>query len=373
MPEAVLENLIRGYLSTNQPVYTFGWQGGEPMLMGLDFFRRVTDLQKKHGRTGTRIANGIQTNATLINDAAAEHFARYRFLIGCSLDGPAHMHDRYRRTTGGEPSQAAALKGIYHLVRHQVEFNILVLVTQANVQHAKEVYRYLVDQGFYYHQYIPCVEFDSKGTLLPFAITGRQWGDFMCEIFDLWYYRDRQTVSVRYFDSILQKLIDGSCNICTLGDNCCQYFVVEYNGDIYPCDFFVREDLKIGNIRDMSWGNAPTSTLYNDFGHQKSRCNAACITCDCRELCMGDCLKNRLYGNSEARNISWLCTGWQQLIRHTRDKLQDIADGIRESQIHADQRMLRSNAGRRRVGPSTGRNQSCPCGSGRKYKKCCGR
>jgi uncharacterized protein len=154
MPEAVLENLIRGYLSTNQPVYTFGWQGGEPMLMGLDFFRRVTDLQKKHGRTGTRIANGIQTNATLINDAAAEHFARYRFLIGCSLDGPAHMHDRYRRTTGGEPSHAAALKGIYHLVRHQVEFNILVLVTQANVHHAKEVYRYLVDQGFYYHQYI---------------------------------------------------------------------------------------------------------------------------------------------------------------------------------------------------------------------------
>jgi len=165
-PEAVLENLIRGYLSTDQPVYTFGWQGGEPMLMGLDFFRRVTD--------------------------------------------------------------------------------------------------------------------------------------FMCEIFDLWYYQDRRTVSVRYFDSLLQKRIDGSCNVCTLANNCCQYFAVEYNGDIYPCDFFVREDLKIGNIRDMSWENALTAPLYIDFGHQKSRCNPACMTCDCRELCMGDCLKNRFYGNSEA-------------------------------------------------------------------------
>jgi hypothetical protein len=234
-------SIIRGYLSTPQLVCTFGWQGGEPMLMGLDFFRRVTDFQQKHGRAGTRIANGIQTNATLIDDAAAEHFARYRFLIGCSLDGPAQMHDRYRRATGGGPSHAAVLRGINLLERHRVEFNILVLVTQANVHHAKEVYRYLVDLGFYYHQYIPCVEVDKTGTLLPFVVTGRQWGDFMCEIFDLWYYQDRQTVSIRYFDSILKKLIDGSCNICTLGNNCCQYFVVEYNGDIYPCDFFLEK------------------------------------------------------------------------------------------------------------------------------------
>lgn len=373
MPEAVLEKLIRGYLSTRQPVHTFGWQGGEPMLMGIDFFRNITDLQKKYGRPGTRIANGIQTNATLIDDAAAEHFARYRFLIGCSLDGPAQMHDRYRRTAGGGPSHAAVLKGINLLKRHRVEVNILVLVSQANVHHPKEVYRYLVDRGFFYHQYIPCVEFDSKGALLPFAVTGRQWGAFMCEIFDLWYYRDRRTVSVRYFDSILQKLIDGSCNICTLGDNCCQYFVVEYNGDIYPCDFFVREDLKLGNIMDISWADALATPLYNDFGIKKKRCNPACMACDCLDLCMGDCLKNRRCGNYETRNISWLCTGWQQLIRYTRNKLQDIADGIRESQIRADQRMLRSNADRRRTGSSTGRNQPCPCGSGRKYKKCCGR
>lgn len=372
MSETVLAKLIRQYLSYSQPVHTFVWQGGEPMLMGVNFFRKITDLQKKFSRAGARIANGIQTNATLIDDGAAEHFARHRFLIGCSLDGPAHIHDRYRRSIGGGSSHAAALKGINVLRRHRVEFNILVLVSQANVHAAKEIYRYLVDQGFYYHQYIPCVEFDAQGTLMPFAITGRQWGDFMCQIFDLWYPRDRRIISIRYFDSIIQKLIDGSCNACTIADNCCQYFVVEYNGDIYPCDFFVSEDLKLGNIMGMSWDEALASALYIDFGVQKSRYNPACLTCNCQDLCMGDCLKNRIYGNSEADNISWLCAGWQQLVRHTRDQLQVMADEIRESQIRADQRVLRSQAGRRMAGSSTGRNQPCPCGSGRKYKKCCG-
>ncbi|MCP4153559.1 MAG: SPASM domain-containing protein [bacterium] len=148
---------------------------------------------------------------------------------------------------------------------------------------------------------------------------------------------------------------------------------MEHNGDIYPCDFFVRENLKLGNIMDISWEEVLAAPLYKDFRIQKSRFNPACMTCNCRDLCMGDCLKNRIYGNSNARNISWLCTGWQQLIGHSRDKLQDLADGIRGSQIRADQKVLRSKAGRRRFGPGTGRNQPCPCGSGRKYKKCCDR
>jgi uncharacterized protein len=372
MSEAVLEKMIQGYMATIQPVYTFGWQGGEPTLMGLNFFREVIDLQKKYGRAGTPVANGIQTNATLIDDRFAEHLARYRFLVGCSLDGPAQIHDRYRRTRAGGPSHAAVLKGINILKRHRVEFNVLVLVTQANVHRARDVYSYLVDQGFYYLQYIPCVEFDEKGTLMPYAITGQQWGDFMCTIFDQWYLRNRNTVSVRNFDSILQKLIDGSSNICTLGDNCCQYFVVEHNGDIYPCDFFVQENLKIGNIMDMSWKDALRASIYNDFGTQKSCYNSSCTTCDCLDLCMGDCLKHRVYGDHAAQNQSWLCTGWQQLIRHTRDKLQVIAKELRERQISANQRELRSKADRRIRSARPGRNQPCPCGSNLKFKKCCG-
>jgi uncharacterized protein len=372
MSEAVLEKMIRGYLATDQSVHTFVWQGGEPMLMGIDFFHKIIELQKKHGRAGTRIANGIQTNATLINDREADFFARHGFLVGCSLDGPAQNHDWYRRTLGGGPSHAAVLKGIANLKRYGVEFNVLIMVTQANVNSAKDVYRYLIDQGIYYHQYIPCVEFDAKGSLQPYAIRGGQWGDFMCEIFDLWYSRDHQTVSVRHFDSILQKLVDGSCNVCTLADNCCQYFVVEYNGDIYPCDFFVREDLKLGNIMSMSWDETLFNKIYREFGTRKSHCEPACLTCDCWDLCMGDCPKYRVREPSGSHNISWLCNGWQQLIRHCRYNLQDMAENIRESQIRANQRLLRSKSSLGKIGSSTGRNQPCPCGSGKKYKKCCG-
>jgi uncharacterized protein len=146
-----------------------------------------------------------------------------------------------------------------------MEFNILVLVSQANVSRAREVYRYLVDSGFYFHQYIPCVEFDDRGKLLPFAISGPEWGNFLCEIFDLWYPHDIQSVSVRHFDSLLHKIVDSSVTVCTLSENCCQYFVVEHNGDIYPCDFFVRKNCKLGNITKTSWRRVISSSVYQSF------------------------------------------------------------------------------------------------------------
>jgi uncharacterized protein len=163
-------------------------------------------------------------------------------------------------------------------------------------------------------------------------------------------------------------MVDGSANICTLGNNCCQYFVVEHNGDLYPCDFYVRKDLKLGNIVDTSWEEALAAPLYKDFGVQKSRLNPACTTCDCLDLCMGDCLKHRAYGDHAARNLSWLCAGWQQLIRHTRDKLHDVAE-----EISRRQPVLRPKTSRSKTESKVGRNQPCPCGSGIKYKKCCGR
>jgi len=373
MSEEVLEAMIQGYMTTAQPVYSFGWQGGEPTLMGLGFFRKVTELQKKYGAAGSTVANGLQTNATLIDDAFAEHLAQYRFLIGCSLDGPAEIHDRYRRTVRGSPSHAAVLKGIEALKRHQAEFNILTLVSQANVRRARDVYHYLVDQGLNYHQYIPCVEFDEKGKQMPFAIDGAEWGDFMCEIFDLWYSRDIYTVSVRHFDSIIQKLIDGSNNVCTLGDNCCQYFVVEHNGDIYPCDFFVQRNLKLGNIMDTSWDQALDSSIYRQFGLQKSQWNSVCERCDCLDLCKGDCLKHRIYGGHSARNLSWLCIGWQQFIRHTRDKFHALAEKVRAKRLEDADLARQQRTVIRPKNVSVGRNQPCPCGSGKKFKKCCGR
>jgi uncharacterized protein len=285
------------------------------------------------------------------------------------LDGPAEIHDRYRLTIGGKPSHERVMKGIQTLKRHGVEFNILVLVSQANVRQAAEIYHYLIRQGFLYHQYIPCVEFDAEGNLLPFAINGDEWGDFLCNIFNEWYPRDIYRVSIRNFDAILQKMVDGTANICTMGRNCCQYFVVEYNGDIYPCDFFVEESLKIGNVMDISWDEALESKSYRDFGAQKTQWNRKCRSCDCLNYCRGDCLKNRLYAGNTAQNLSWLCDGWLQFYRYTRRKFHSIADEIqrkrKSSKILGD--------GKQSNPSISGRNTPCPCGSRKKYKKCCGR
>lgn len=373
MSETVLEHLIREYMATPQPVYTFGWQGGEPTLMGIDFFRKVIELQQRYGSNETLVANGIQTNATLIDDEFAEHLSRYHYLVGCSLDGPADSHDHYRRTRGGGPTHDAVLKGIRTLAQHGVEFNILVLVSQANVQRAKDVYHYLVDNGFYYHQYIPCVEFTEDGKRQPFAITDHQWGDFMCTIFDLWYPNDRNRVSVRYFDSLLQKMVDGTPNVCALAGNCCNYVVVEHNGDVYPCDFFVQESMKLGNIMQNSLAAIMAAPRYRQFGAQKAAFNKTCLACDYLNLCMGDCLKHRQPIGNNSRRLSVLCAGWKQIIKHTHDKLEEIAATIRfEQNINQKQGQL-PTGGVPLETVKIGRNHRCPCGSGKKYKKCCGR
>ena len=372
MTDSVLEQMIKSYLETPQPVYTFGWQGGEPTLMGIDFFRKVTQFQKEYGQSGKTVANGLQTNATRIDDPMADLFKKYRFLLGCSLDGPAKIHDQYRRTAGGQPTHARVLSGIETLERHRVEFNILILVSQSNVRHAREVYQYLVDKGFLYHQYIPCVEFDDDGKRQPFAISGEEWGEFLCELFDTWYPQDGHTVSIRHLDSLLLKMVDNQISTCNLGGNCCQYFVVEYNGDIYPCDFFVDPKLHLGNVMESSWEEVLSSPTYIEFGAQKTDWNSACSACDALDLCRGDCLKHRTYASLPPENLSWLCKGNKQFLHHARGTLNKLASDIRFQRM-ADTDLRRRDSVRNNPKfAAVGRNDPCPCGSGRKFKKCCG-
>jgi serine-type anaerobic sulfatase-maturating enzyme len=373
MSDDVLERLIQSYMETSQPVYSFGWQGGEPTLMGTEFFEKVVSLQKKYGKSGSNVGNGLQTNATLIDDRMAQLFGEYHFLLGCSLDGPPHIHDLYRRNLVGSPSYDMVLKGINALKRNKVEFNVLVLVSQANVKHAKEVYDFLVGQGYYFHQYIPCVEFDEKGNLLPFAITGEEWGDFLCDIYDQWYPKDTHTVSIRHFDSILTKLVDHTDNVCTMGRNCCQYFVVEHNGDIYPCDFFVEDPLKLGNIMEMSWEELSHSPVYREFGNQKSQWNKMCEQCEWLTLCNGDCLKHRVYGGHQPHHLSYLCSGWKVFFNHTQNGFDNLAGEITQKRRDEEQQAIANRADVTTNQGRVGRNAPCPCGSGLKYKKCCGK
>ena len=359
MDEHTLERVITSYLATSQKTHTFGWQGGEPTLMGLPFFRRAVELQKTVGRAGTKVANGLQTNGTLLDDEFAAFLAEYRFLVGVSLDGPPAIHDAERRSADGQGSHARVLAGIECLRQRRVEFNVLTLVHRANVARATEVYDYLVDHGFFYHQYIECIEFAGDGSLEPFAIDGASWGAFLCAVFDRWYARDTRRVSVRLFDTVLARLVDGVANTCSCGDDCRQYFVVEYNGDIYPCDFHVRSEWFLGNIQHGNWDDFLKHPRFAEFGARKRQGLAVCAACPFLELCQCDCPKNR--GGDPAQR-SQLCAGWKMFYAHTLPHFRELAEQIRcdrafvqreaERQLHVQQ------ADKRNAGP--GRNDRCP-------------
>jgi uncharacterized protein len=330
MSDEILEKTIASYLATRQAAsYTFSWQGGEPGLLGLGFFKKVVALQTRYGRPGSIVCNGFQTNGTLLSDELAAFFAEYKFLCGVSLDGPAQLHDHYRRTLDGKATHAGVLQGIERLRRHGVDFNILALVNDRTVKQPRELYGYFKKRGFFHQQYVPCVEFDRDGGLLPYAITGRAWGAFLCEIFDCWIGEDTLRVSIRLFDSILEYLVSGKRNACTMATNCRQYFVVEYDGSVYPCDFFVRDELKLGNVKDTSWRDLLAAPVYQRFGLEKANWCDECRACPHLPLCHGDCPKFRPAGEA-GRRKSVLCEGWLAFYAHALPRLQQLADALKE-------------------------------------------
>ena len=366
MDDATQEQLISSYMQTEQPQYVFNWQGGEPLLMGTAFYKRAVELQIQYGRRGAIVGNSIQTNATLIKDELAEFMAEYKFLVGISLDGPEELHNTFRRNTAGVGSHDLVLKGIECLNRNKVEFNILTLVNSANVHNGKEVFQYLRDMGIKYHQYIPCVEFDMDGNPQPWTIIGEEWGAFLCDIYDEWIRNDPYSISIRLFDAILTYLVDGYKSLCHMDNNCCQYLVVEHNGDIYPCDFFVEPSLKLGNVSTDKWEDIQSSEIYREFGKQKSIHADECSGCTYLQLCMGDCQKHRIDTGADAKQTSWLCEGWKIFYKHSIPGFKRLAQSIIE------QRNMISDTNNTFTRSSAGRNDPCPCGSGKKFKKCHG-
>lgn len=341
MSDSVLHTLIESYFKTEQPTYTLSWQGGEPTLLGQEFFQRVISYEIQYAKKGYAIGNGLQTNGTLLDTYFAEFLYKNRFLVGVSLDGPEEMHDRYRRRKDGASTHKHVLSGISHLNDHNVEFNILTLVNKENVQQPERVYQYLKERGHKYLQFIPCVEFDEFGKLQPYAINAEEWGNFLCEIFDIWFRNDRFEISIREFDDILNLLVNNQVTACTRGKNCCQYMVVEHNGDVYPCDFFVEENLKLGNIMENSWEEMQGAETYKDFGKQKLVLNKKCKRCKYVQLCNGDCLKNRMYAGNSPDNMSMLCNGEDKGLKkfytYTEKRFKKLVDFIRkDNSIHSN-------------------------------------
>jgi uncharacterized protein len=362
MSEEVLEQLIASYMRTDQNNhYVFGWQGGEPTLMGLNFFKKVVKLQIKYAPQGSAISNGLQTNGTLITDELARFFGEYKFLLGVSLDGPEYLHDYYRKTLSKKPTHTLVMRGIKKLRENNVEFNILTLINDITVKKGKEIYQYLRENGFFYHQYIPCIEFGDNVNLMPYSISGEDWGQFLCDIFNEWIKEDINNISIRLFDSILDLLVNNRYSICHMGNNCCQYFLIEYDGNVYPCDFFVRDNQLLGNILNNTWEVLLDSPLYHQFGNQKAKWNNSCFSCEYLLFCHGDCQKFRPGENSRA--LSLLCEGWKIFYNYSLPHFKKIADQIKKGYT--------TNISTLSKEKKIGRNEPCPCGSGKKYKNCC--
>lgn len=367
MSDEVLDRVITTYMATDQPQHDFCWQGGEPALLGVEFFRRVTDLQTLRGRPGSVVANCLQTNGTLIDGEFAAHLADYRFLVGVSIDGPPEFHDHHRRDRRGGGSHGAVMKGVAALRSRGVEPDALAVITRSSAGRAREVYGHLRELGFDHHQYIPCVEWDGDGELLPFALDGEAWGGFLRELFDAWWEEGAGRASVRWFDALIERLSGGPGSFCSMGRDCRRYFVVEHGGDVYPCDFFVDEDLRLGNVRDDPWTDLARSDRYRAFGERKRGWAEECGRCSWLSLCAGDCLKHRPGGGRETGARSLLCAGWKSFFEYALPRLESLAS---PPPPPAEEVFARAPAPERR--PGAGRNDPCPCGSGRKRKRCCG-
>lgn len=323
-----LELLIKKFMKIDQPVYSFLWQGGEPSLMGVEFYEKAIQLQKKYCPAGRKVFNAIQTNGFALNDKFIKHLQKNNFLVGLSMDGPQPVHDTYRVTRSGKGTHEKVLSTWKKLNSAGVETNTVTLVSASNVKHAPSIYQYFKEIGSSFHQYIPCVEFDKDGNLLPFAITAREWGAFLCELFNAWYQEDVARISIQYFDALMEKMAAGNNTICQLGNQCNSYFVVENNCDIYPCDFFVRNDLLLGNLKKISFPAMRKSEKYISFGATKVDISSRCRGCQYFKFCAGDCMKNRLQSTD---NRSHLCEGYKQFFEHSLDKLKTINRPFMES------------------------------------------
>jgi len=367
MSDEVLEELVRQVMSQGGEQVVFTWQGGEPTLMGLPFYERVVGLQIEHGRN-QHVGNALQTNGLLLDAGWARFLGRYNFLVGLSIDGPEHVHDRYRLRRGGQGTWADTVDRTKLLLDAGIAVNALAVINDYSVRFPQEIYELLKDIGLGHMQFIPCIEPDAADPRKPagFSAPAEGYGEFLCKVFDLWLgdFRDgAPTTSVRFFDSLFHRYVGREPPECSLLENCGAYVVVEHNGDVYSCDFFVEPEWRLGNIKSDSLSGLLNSDRQQTFGTMKSMLPVECNDCEWLEICRGGCTQHRLpVGDPGALNH--FCRSFKQFFGHADSRLRDLARDWQAKQIRSQQA--------RPSGGNIGRNDPCPCGSGLKYKRCCG-
>jgi len=384
MARETLERYVRQLIETQPgPEVAFAWQGGEPTLMGLPFFEEVVALQRLHRRPGQRIVNTLQTNATRLDDDWGAFLRRHGFLVGVSIDGPREAHDAYRVDKAGRGSFDAVMRGVEVLKRHGVAFNVLTTVHRANQDQPLAVYRFLRDEvGASFLQFIPIVERENdSGFQEGEAVTERSvapaaYGRFMTRIFDEWARRDIGRVYVQLFDVTLAKYVGEPGGLCVFEETCGRAVALEHTGDVYSCDHYVQPDHLLGNLEETALLEMVDSDAQRVFGEAKrDGLPAMCRACDVRWLCHGGCPKDRIRRTPQGEpGLNYLCEGYQRFFRHTGQAMRYMAEELRNQRPPAGlMKVLRDADGAQPGRPRPSPNRPCPCGSGRKYKHCCGK
>jgi len=353
MSDATLEKFVRDYLAA-QPgdEVQFAWQGGEPTLMGVEFFERAVECQRRYA-AGRRVTNALQTNGTLLDDRWAAFLARERFLVGLSLDGPRALHDAYRVDNGGRPTWEKVMRGLKLLKKHRVEFNTLTVVHRRNVRHAAEVYAFLREVGSGFLQFIPLVERRSapadaarglahgaprplREALVPRPGAAHEvaaecaeperFGEFLSTVFNLWVKHDVGRVFVQTFDVALSAWMKLGSPLCVHQERCGRALALEHNGDVYACDHFVYPEHRLGNLHATSLADIGHGEAAGRFGEAKADLPRVCRECPVKFACNGDCPKHRFIAAGEGEpGVSYLCPGYLKFFTHIGPEMERMA------------------------------------------------
>jgi len=404
MEEELLEWYIQQLFDSHQaPEVSVSWQGGEPTLMGLDFFQQSVEYVEKHRKPSQSVQYTIQTNGTKIDDEWAAFFKQHNFLVGLSIDGPKKLHDTYRVNKSGAGSFDQVMRGWEHLVKHDVDYNILCTVHAANADHPLDVYHFFLDDlKAQYIQFIPIVERTTPETLLianqgwgrrsgddrPLykqsgdlvterSVKPEQYGRFLSTIFDEWVLRDVGKVFVQSFDAALASWI-GQPTLCIFQPTCGNALALEHNGDLYSCDHFVEPDYLLGNIRETNLIEMVNSGKQSIFGKDKwEKLPKYCRDCVVLFACYGECPRNRFTKTPEGESgLNYLCDGYKLFFHHIDRPMRMMTDLLRRGR-YAEEVMnilvMEEMQKLKQALVSADPDDPCPCGSGKKFILCHGK
>jgi uncharacterized protein len=330
MPDNILEEYIVQHIDASpETVIRFSWHGGEPTVLGLDYFRKIVALQRKHQPPNQRIANGIQTNGTLLDEEWCRFFAAEGFAVGLSLDGDREMHDQYRVTKDQKPTHEQTMRGYRLLQKHRVYTDILCVVNAYNVQFPHQVYRFFKQINAQYISFLPLIEpqLDAEGSVSPISVPAEAWGVFLCTIFDEWRDQDIGQIKVQIFEEAARTAFNQEHSLCIFRPTCGDIPVVEHNGDFYSCDHFVDVEHYLGNIKETPLVELLESPAQRAFGKAKlETLPRYCQHCRVRAMCNGECPKNRfLKTPDEEPGLNYLCAGYKRFFTHCQPFVSEVA------------------------------------------------